>query len=286
MKIALATCAGRADAAIADAPLLAALQALNIVAEACIWNDTTVLWHSYDAIIIRTTWDWYVDVEAFANWLDRVQMCTRLLNAPHTLAWGLDKCFLLDLAASNVAVVPTLALAIPDTAQVKRWATHHGYDELVLKPSLSAGSVGVVRALASDIEAALHTDWPQQGMRLVQPYLRTIETRGELSLIFIDGLFSHAVRKTPKDGEFRIQQLFGGSYVQVEPDADAQALASAAVAAIPADPLIARIDMLHDGSIYRVIEAEVIEPDLYFGVVPEAASRLAQAIAQRVGVVA
>jgi glutathione synthase/RimK-type ligase-like ATP-grasp enzyme len=282
MKLVLASCATRADAVIADAPLVAALQARDVQVETRSWNDTSVLWHRYDAIVIRTTWDWHVDVGAFASWLDRVQVRTRLLNPPQTLVWGLDKRFLLDLAASNVPVVPTLALSVPDAARVKRWAAHHGFDALILKPSLSAGSIGVVRTLASDVEAALAQHWPQQGVRLVQPYLRTIETHGETSIVFIDGVLSHSVCKTPKLGEFRIQQQFGGSYTFIEADAASRSVASAALAAIPGDPVIARIDMLHDGTGYRVIEAEVIEPDLYFGAAPAAADRLAQALLKRV----
>jgi glutathione synthase/RimK-type ligase-like ATP-grasp enzyme len=283
MKLAIATCAGREDAPIADAPLLSALRALDVTVEARIWNDASVLWHRFDAIVIRTTWDWHVNAVAFANWLDRVQVRTRLLNPPLTLAWGLDKRFLLDLAASNVPVVPTLALAAPDAARVRCWATHHGYQELVLKPSLSAGSRGVVRVMLSDIETALVQDWPQQGVRLVQAYVRSIENDGEVSLIFIEGELSHGVRKTPRIGDFRIQQQFGGTYTSWNPDDAALAVASAAVAAIPGAPLIARIDMLHDGSGYRVIEAEVIEPDLYFSTAPDTPHLLAQAIVKRLG---
>jgi glutathione synthase/RimK-type ligase-like ATP-grasp enzyme len=282
MKIILASCAGRTDAVSADAPLVAALQARDVQVEIRHWNDTSVLWHRYDAIVIRTTWDWYVDVAAFTGWLDRVQVRTQLLNPPQTLAWGLDKRFLLDLAASNVAVVPTLALSVPDAARVARWAAHHGYDELILKPSLSAGSIGVVRTQVSDIETTLLQDWPQQGVRLVQPYLRTIETDGELSIVFIDGKLSHGICKTPKVGEFRIQSEYGGKNTLIDPDAAAQAVVNAAIAAIPGYPVFVRIDMLHDGSSYRVIEVEVIEPDLYFSVAPQAADRLAQALVKRV----
>jgi glutathione synthase/RimK-type ligase-like ATP-grasp enzyme len=282
MKIVLASCAGRADAVSADALLVAALQAQGVQVETRHWNDTSVLWHRCDAIVVRTTWDWYVDVAAFTGWLDRVQVRTQLLNPPQTLAWGLDKRFLLDLAASNVPVVPTLALSVADTARVARWAAHHGYDELILKPSLSAGSIGVVRTQVGDIETTLLQDWPQQAVRLVQPYLRTIETDGELSIVFIDGKLSHGICKTPKVGEFRIQSEYGGKNTPIDPDDAAQAVAKAAIAAIPGDPVFVRIDMLHDGSSYRVIEVEVIEPDLYLSVAPQAADRLAQALVKRV----
>ncbi len=283
MKIAIATCAGRDDAAAADAPLIAALEALDAEVKSCVWNDSRLSWHRFDAVVVRTTWDWHIDVAAFGNWIQRVSPRTKLLNSPQTLGWGLDKRFLLDLAASDVSVVPTLALVEPDAPRVRQWAIHHGFNELVLKPSLSAGSRGVMRVMLPEMEAALQNEWPQQGVRLVQPYYESIETHGEVSLIFFDGVFSHAVRKTPKAGDFRIQHQYGGTYAPWQADELALHTANAAVAVVPGKPVLARIDMLHDGMRYRVIEAEVVEPDLYFGHAPEAPARLAQAILKRLG---
>jgi glutathione synthase/RimK-type ligase-like ATP-grasp enzyme len=283
MKIAIATCQNRTDAIAADAPLLAALSTEHVEARRCVWTDTAVLWHRFDAVVIRSTWDWHVNVAAFTHWLDRIEPRTRLFNAPQTLAWGLDKRFLLHLAASNVPVVPTLSLATPNAAHVQHWAAHHGYARLILKPSLSAGSIGVHRFAVSDSADALQNHWPSQGVCLVQPYIEQIETMGEVSLVFIDGVHSHSVRKMPQAGEFRIQQQFGGQYERWEADSAAQAVATAAMAAIPGGPLIARIDMLHDGTGYRVIEAEVLEPDLYFAQAPEASTTLARALVKRLG---
>jgi glutathione synthase/RimK-type ligase-like ATP-grasp enzyme len=281
MKIAIATCTGRDDAAAADAPLLAAFEAAGAQVQSCVWNDSRQSWHRFDAVVVRTTWGWHVDVAAFGTWIERVSARTRLLNSPQTLGWGLDKRFLLDLAASDVPVVPTLALVAPDAPRVRQWAIHHGFNELVFKPSLSAGSIGVVRVMLPDVAAALETDWPQQGVRLVQPYYESVESFGEVSLIFFDGAFSHAVRKHPQDGDFRVQRQYGGSYAPWQADELALHTANAAMAVIPGRPLLARIDMLHDGARYRVIEAEVVEPDLYFGHAPEAPTRLAQATLKR-----
>jgi glutathione synthase/RimK-type ligase-like ATP-grasp enzyme len=283
MKIAIATCTGRDDAAAADAPLLQALEAEGVQAQMQVWNDSSLSWHRFDAVLIRTTWDWHVDAPAFVDWLNRVQPRTCLLNPISTLAWGLDKRYLLELAASDVPVVPTLAMAAPEPSRVRQWAIHHGYNELVFKPSLSAGSRGVVRLMLPDVETAMMQDWPQQGVRLVQPYYESVETAGEVSLIFFDGQFSHAVRKTPKANEYRIQRQYGGTYTSCAPDERALHIAASAVATIPGRPLIARIDMLHDKQSYRVIEAEVIEPDLYFACAPEAPRRLAQALLKRLG---
>jgi glutathione synthase/RimK-type ligase-like ATP-grasp enzyme len=283
MKIAIATCAGRDDTAIADAPLIAALETLGMETQSCVWNDSSLSWHRFEAVVVRTTWDWHANVAAFGTWIQRVSARARMLNSPQTLGWGLDKRFLLDLAASDVPVVPTLALVEADAPRVRQWAIHHGFNELVLKPSLSAGSRGVVRVMLPEIDTALPTDWPQQGVRLVQPYYDSVETRGEVSLIFFDGMFSHAVRKTPKNGDFRIQHQYGGTYAPWQADELAVHTANAAMAVIPGRPVLARIDMLHDGARYRVIEAEVVEPDLYFDHAPKAPTMLAQAIVKRLG---
>ena len=118
---------------------------------------------------------------------------------------------------------------------------------------------------------------------MIQPYLPSIETEGETSLLFFGGRLSHVVNKRPVSGEFRIQVQFGGQYVALpEPPAGALALAEKTLAAIDEDLLYARIDMAQgpDGG-WLLMEAELIEPDFYLGSAPEGGRRFAEAVKAR-----
>jgi glutathione synthase/RimK-type ligase-like ATP-grasp enzyme len=118
---------------------------------------------------------------------------------------------------------------------------------------------------------------------MIQPYLPTIESEGETSLLYFGGRLSHAVNKRPITGEFRIQVQFGGQYVALpEPPAGALALAEKTLAAIDEDLLYARIDMARDAEGgWLLMEAELIEPDFYLGSAPEGGARFAAAVRAR-----
>jgi glutathione synthase/RimK-type ligase-like ATP-grasp enzyme len=119
---------------------------------------------------------------------------------------------------------------------------------------------------------------------LVQPYLAAIESGGELSVVVIDGEVTHAVRKRPATGDFRVQEEFGGWAVAETPDAEVAALARWVVEATGAEVLVARVDLLQDGAgSWQLAELELTEPDLFLAAAPAAAERLAAAIIARVG---
>ena len=118
---------------------------------------------------------------------------------------------------------------------------------------------------------------------MIQPYLPTIETAGETSLLFFGRTFSHAVNKRPVGGDFRIQVQFGGLYTPVaQPPAGAMALAQKVLAAIDEPLLYARIDMVPDADgNWLLMEAELIEPDLYLDNDPASGAGLARAVRAR-----
>jgi glutathione synthase/RimK-type ligase-like ATP-grasp enzyme len=290
MTIAVVTCARSADVradaiAAADAPVVAALSRLGLEAERVPWRSS-VDWSAFEAVLVRTTWDWWDDPAAFRAWITARGQDSHLLNSAATLHWGLDKRFLQRLGGAGVPVLPTLVLA-PDEAapaDVARWARHHGWDRLVVKPSLSAGSVGVVVIPADEgaIAASAGRPLAEGAVALAQPYLPSIEQAGELSLIFLDGTFSHAVRKRPKSGDFRVQIQYGATYALEQPDPAARAVADAVLAVVPGAPVLARVDLVWDTEGQpRVIEIEAVEPDLYFDQCPQAADRLAHAVMRR-----
>jgi glutathione synthase/RimK-type ligase-like ATP-grasp enzyme len=152
-----------------------------------------------------------------------------------------------------------------------------GAGELVIKPTVSGGAWKTLRLKRGE---AL-TDAPE-GAAMIQPYLPAIASEGETSLLFFGGKFSHAVNKTPVAGDFRIQVQFGGTYVSVEPPAEAMALALQVLAAIDEPLLYARIDMTRDGEgRWVLMEAELIEPDFYLKNDPRQGAGFAEAVKAR-----
>lgn len=283
-SVAIVTCATRDDSGTADARLMDACAKVGLLASPMIWNDPAVEWQRFDACLVRTPWDWVENPLGFSQWIDVRGQDSFLLNPPETLQWGYEKTYLLALAAAGLPIIPTLLMDSPDTARVLAWARRQGWERLAIKPSLSAGSIGVsiVPATERDVAASLNRPWPSMGALLVQPYQAAIETAGETSLIFIDGQYSHCVRKQPKSGDFRVQPQYGARLSACAPLPEQQALAQAVMDLVPGNWILGRVDMVQDEKdSWRIIECEVVEPDLYFGHDDQAADRLALALKQR-----
>ncbi|MFT3896709.1 MAG: hypothetical protein QM719_03295 [Thermomonas sp.] len=195
-------------------------------------------------------------------------------NPARVLAWNSDKRYLGELAERGVAIPPTVFTDALSQEIVERAFDETGAGELIVKPAVSGGAWKTQRLRRGDtVDAAPGTTM------LVQPYLPTIESEGETSLLYFGGRFSHAVNKRPVPGEFRIQEEFGGRYAPVDPPAEAVALAGQVLAAV-GDPLLyARIDMVPDGDgRWLLMEAELIEPDFYLGVDPGKGAGFARAL--------
>src|SRR6478736_463824 len=119
---------------------------------------------------------------------------------------------------------------------------------------------------------------------LVQQFIPEIETQGEISFIYIDGAYSHAVLKRPAAGDFRVQKEHGGSVELLNPDSALldQANEIAATIAQVRDSLYCRIDAVARDSKLVLMELELIEPELFLGLAEGAAERFAKAIVRRV----
>ena len=202
----------------------------------------------------------------------------RMLNPPSVLRWNSDKSYLGRLADQGIAIPDTVWIDGPTQGDADAAFDRFGTDRIVIKPRVSGGAYRTLRLSRGD----RLTDAPQ-GPAMIQPYLPTIETEGETSLLFFGGRLSHVVNKRPVPGEFRVQVQYGGGYVALpEPPAGALALAEATLAAIDEDLLYARIDMAQgpDGR-WLLMEAELIEPDFYLGSAPEGGKRFAEAVRTR-----
>jgi glutathione synthase/RimK-type ligase-like ATP-grasp enzyme len=254
MRLALATCDWLPELDPDDAPLRAAL---GEEAEPVIWSDPDVDWSAYDAVFVRTIWDYFERHEEFLAWLDRVTV--PMWNPADTLRWNSEKTYLRKLEAEGVRTIPTA------------WDGEVPWDEAIVKPTVAGGSLGLRRAEKGE---------PIEPGFMAQPFLPDIVSAGELSLVFFDGEFSHAVRKTPAEGDIRVQPEHGGRVTPVDPTAAELSAAERVIAVAGRDLLYARVDFVGDG---MLIELEAIEPRFFFAHAPaEAPGRLAQALRGRV----
>ena len=200
-----------------------------------------------------------------------------IANPASVLGWNSDKTYLARLADKGVPLPPTRWSDGVTQAQVEAVFAETGAPVLIVKPTVSAGAFRTLRLTPGQPL----TEAPE-GPAMIQPYLKSIETEGETSLLFFGGRFSHAVNKRPVPGDFRIQIQFGGLYATVTPDAAAFALAEQVLAAVEEPLLYARIDMARDDAgAWVLMEAELIEPDFYLDHDPANGAGFAQAVRNR-----
>ncbi len=220
-------------------------------------------------------WGYHEDTE---RWFERIAaLGDRLVNPPEVLRWNTRKTYLLELEAAGVAVVPTRHFARLAPGDVAGLLADFGTEALVIKPVTSASSIGVQVVRSGEDLGAARQDV------LAQPFLESIKSEGEISLLYVEGRFSHAVRKAPKAGEYRVQVQFGGSSTLCEPEAEALAVAETALAQSPAPVLYARVDVVRraDGR-WAVMELELIEPDLFLELAPDQGLGFARAVRARI----
>ena len=284
MRVAVVTCDRLPDLYEDDLLLVPALRALGVEPRPAVWSDPAVDWTAFDALVIRSPWDYFMRLGEFRAWLDaRIASGVRMCNDGAILAWNLDKAYLDALAAAGVAPVPSVVVPRGSRPDVAALASARGWDDVVVKPTISAGAYRTHRFRAGD--AAHYADELAQILvdrgLLIQPFLPEIERDGELSLLFFDGEYSHAVRKRPARGDYRVQLQYGGTIEPVTPQREWIDGARACIAAAPALPVYARVDgVIHDGR-FLLMELEAFEPLLYLAHGPGSPERLARAIRGR-----
>jgi glutathione synthase/RimK-type ligase-like ATP-grasp enzyme len=203
-RLALATSADYPSIQPDDAGLAASLERLGIQPIICIWNDPDVDWSTFDAVLIRTIWDYFKHHAAFLAWLHRLdRLDVPTINDSALLHWNSDKRYLLELAEHGIDIIPTQLVSAHELRDVL--AAMLG-QQVVIKPTISGGAWHTLRGTVGDQTfAKAVTQLPREYDYLVQPFVPEIVSDGEWSLLYFGGQFSHAVIKRPAVGDYRVQ---------------------------------------------------------------------------------
>ncbi|MEE8601241.1 ATP-grasp domain-containing protein [Euzebya tangerina] len=285
-SIALATCADVPELDEDDQLLIPALEATGASVDVVVWDDPGVRWKQYDAVVIRSTWDYAEKHDEFVEWLDRAAKASLVMNPSKLIAWNMDKGYLGVLGAGGVPTVPT------------RYVQPGGYlrlptnGEFVIKPTVSAGSRDTARydAKSDGMAAVGHAQGILDSGRtvMIQPYLESVDIRGETALVFLDGEFSHAVRKEAllELSGAPTEELFAPEDISPASASDAELeVAQTTLEAMPTSlgvPVYARVDLLHTSQGPVLLELEMAEPSLFLRHEESAAARFAAAIQRRI----
>jgi glutathione synthase/RimK-type ligase-like ATP-grasp enzyme len=232
-------------------------------------------------VVIRTTWDYTTCLSEFLEWVRSAAAVTRVVNPAALIEWNAHKRYLLDLAYAAVPVLPTVLVERGSDEQTVRSVLDEHDGEIVIKPAVSVGAIGTIRSGAAEPVAVEHLrELVATGDALVQPFEPSV-TRGETSLVYLGGEFSHAVRKVPAAGDYRVQVFHGGVNHAHTASSDELAVGRAALAALDAEVTYARVDLVMTERGPVLMELELIEPQLFLEF-DGAAARYADVIAREV----
>lgn len=288
MRVAIVTQHNLQAWEVDDRPFHAALAARGVEVQHVPWDAEGFDWASVDGALIRTTWDYQRDLPRFLAWTREAAGRTLLVHGPDVVAWNSRKTYLRELGERGVPIAPSWWWSPGDPTDLGPGLRATGWSRAFLKPVVGASASQTLRFAVDDqglAAAAAHlqaVDAPS----IVQPYLSSVEREGELSLIVIDGQPTHAVRKVPVPGDYRVQDDYGATDMPIAPTEELLALAAGALSVaeqlLGERLLYARVDALqHEGRLV-LNELEVIEPSLFFRHGPGAADALADALIARV----
>ncbi|QDV70396.1 Cycloserine biosynthesis protein DcsG [Rosistilla carotiformis] len=231
--------------------------------------DGDVDWNALDVVVIRSTWDYQYAMDRFLDVLKDIdESRATLCNSLATVRWNADKSYLFDLQRRGIETVPTLHVLSPTPADIRRALVHFDAPQIVIKPTVGAGSVDTFRITKATAQEDLvsHCQTLARRSCFIQPFMDGITAEGEFSLIYIDGQLSHTILKTVRDGDFRVQSQHGGGVTFIpEPEATLVVAADRVIAALDDVPLYARVDLVRtQQESFALMELELIEPRLYF----------------------
>ncbi len=270
-----------------DHYLLKALEELGHRVIRKSWADPEFDWSSCSYAIFRTTWDYFGRFAEWQTWLKKAHAQTSFINPYPLVAWNMDKHYLGELQQKGIRIPETRYIEKGEQVSLKALHEQMGWQDTILKPCIAGSARHTYRLNPEnliDYETIFSQLIAEEAMML-QPFQHHILTQGEVSIMVIGGKFTHAVIKQAKDGDFRVQSDYGGSYSLHKPTREEIDFAEKAIAVLEQLPAYARVDIIRDNeNRLALIEIELIEPELWFRLYPAAATALAEHLSKTCGV--
>jgi len=281
LRVGLVTCADVPRLAADDHLLADELQRRGVATEAVVWDDPAADWAAFDRLVLRSCWDYHLQPGAFLEWLDsRERAGDRIFNPPALVRQNMHKSYLRGLDSGGIPIPPTAWLHRGRSVSLAGLLEQRGWTEAVVKPAVSACAFQTfgVSSASAPLEQDRLDRMLQAGDVLVQRFLPEIQSEGEWSLVFFAGRYSHAVRKRPKGGDFRVQAHLGGTVAAEDPPDSLVQQAEAVADRVPRPWVYARIDGILVDGLFVLLEAELTEPVLFLSCEKKAAGRFADAL--------
>jgi hypothetical protein len=255
------------------------LRKLGWKVETISWRNAEVDWRQFAGAIIRSTWDYQRSLPAFLLTMERISASTPLANPFEIVRWNADKIYLRDLEKRGARIVPTIWKEKGiESGDAEHWFDELETNELVIKPTVSANAENTARLTRGQIFPPALSAALAGCPCMVQPFMRGIVDEGEFSLFYFRGNYSHAILKTPKPDDFRVQEEHGGIIRTANPEPGLLATGDHIMRLLGRDLLYARVDFVRDGAGFVLMELELIEPSLYLRTEKDAPARFASAI--------
>jgi glutathione synthase/RimK-type ligase-like ATP-grasp enzyme len=257
------------------------LRSRGLEVEAVLWDSAEVRWEEFDAVVLRSCWEYHLRTEEFLNWIALMERRNvRLWNAPAVVRENADKHYLRRLAAEGVTVAPTVWLESGDDFSLAAILEQQGWSRAVIKPviSMSAYRTWLTNpSRAASDETEVREMLSSSGV-MIQRFIPEVQTQGEWSFVFFMREYSHAVLKIPKPGDFRTQRDFGGRHAESAPPGRLIEQAQNIILKVKEPLLYARVDAVEVDAELILMELELIDPVLFFGHSAGAAGRFADAV--------
>lgn len=268
-----------------DKLLIAPMKKNGWLASEISWRDKSVKWDSFDAVIVRSTWDYQSAPGKFVNVLTKINdSSAHLENDLETMKWNMNKYYLHDLTDKNILTVETIWEREFILEKIINYFSLLNTNEIVIKPNISASAENTFRIKSDEIIKKLkklETIFSNREF-MIQPFMSNIISEGEYSLFYFNGLYSHAILKTPKSKDFRVQEEHGGKIVPVNPEPSLKNETENILSKLSTTPLYARVDFVRTSSDdFALMELELIEPSLYFNLDEKSSERFVNAFVER-----
>ena len=245
------------------------------------WDNPNFDWALTKSVLFRTTWDYFDRFPEFSEWLDGISKKTKLINPMEMIRWNLDKHYLSDLQKNGIPVVPTYFIEAGEKRTLAECVRDSGWNKIILKPAISGAARHTYKLTAetTDPYETVFRELIKDEAMLIQPFMENILTKGEVAHMVMGGKYTHSVLKIAKKGDFRVQDDFGGTVHDYQPNDTEIEFIENVMKNVSPTPAYGRVDVIWDNLDQLVVsELELIEPELWFRKNHDAATELAKEI--------